>query len=63
MLKEILSNNIVSLYLEWHFFDASRNILLAWKNFLKFNLNYFSIPLLLIFFSLASLPYVLWKND
>jgi hypothetical protein len=34
-------------YLEWQFFETPRNILRAWRNFLKFNLNYFSIPLLL----------------
>ena len=39
--------NIVLQYLSWHFLEASKNILVAWKNFLKFGLNYFSIPLLL----------------
>ncbi|OGZ19079.1 MAG: hypothetical protein A2175_02030 [Candidatus Nealsonbacteria bacterium RBG_13_42_11] len=39
--------NIVFQYLVWQFFDAPKNILKAWKNFLLFNLNYFSIPLLL----------------
>ena len=34
-------------YFSWHFLEAPRNILAAWKNFLKFNLNYFSISLLL----------------
>lgn len=34
-------------YLTWQFLDVPKNILKAWKNFLKFNLNYFSIPLLL----------------
>lgn len=38
--------NVFFQYLIWHFFEAPRNILKAWKNFLKFNLNYFSIPLL-----------------
>lgn len=47
MLAKILRQNIISLWLEFHFFDAPRNILLAWKNFLKFNLNYFSIPTLI----------------
>lgn len=36
--------NIVVLYLEWHFWDVPRAILAAWKNFLRFNLNYWSIP-------------------
>ncbi len=34
-------------YLEWHFFDVPRAILKAWKNFLAFNLKYFSMGLLL----------------
>ena len=39
--------NIFLLYLSWHFLEAPKNILTAWKNFLRFGLNYFSIPLLL----------------
>lgn len=42
-----LSNNILIIWLAWHFFEASREILKGWKNFLLFNLKYFSIPLLL----------------
>ena len=39
-------------YLQWHFFIQSKAILKAWKNFLLFNLRYWSIPLLLrTFFS------------
>lgn len=38
--------NIFFQYLIWQFFDVPKSILLGWKNFLKFNLNYFSIPLL-----------------
>ena len=44
--------NIVSQWLSWQFFEVPKEILKAWKNFLKFNLNYFSVPLLLrTFFS------------
>jgi len=39
--------NILILWLQWHFFDTLKEILKAWKNFLLFNLNYFSIPILL----------------
>lgn len=39
--------NIFIQYLCWQFFDAPKSILSGWKNFLKFGLNYFSIPLLL----------------
>ncbi len=44
--------NILSQYLLWHFIDSPRAILMAWKNFLLFNLNYFSLSLLIkTFFS------------
>ena len=39
-------------YLKWHFVDAARDILQGWGNILWFNLNYFSVLLLLrTFFS------------
>ncbi len=31
----------------WQFFDVPKEILKAWRNFLLFNLNYFSVPTLL----------------
>ncbi len=44
--------NILSQWLIWQFLEAPKEILKAWKNFLLFNLNYFSIVLLLkTFFS------------
>lgn len=47
-----LLNNILTLWFLWHFFEAPKKVLLGWKNFILFNLNYFSIPLLLkTFFS------------
>jgi len=47
-----MGKNIFFQYLCWQFLDMPRNLLKAWGNFLKFNLNYFSIPLLLkTFFS------------
>ena len=39
--------NIFFQYLTWHFFDMPKNILRAWRDFLLFNLNYFSVLLLL----------------
>jgi hypothetical protein len=52
MALEILTKNLFILWLEWQFFDVPKGILNGWKNFLKFNLNYFSVPLLLrTFFS------------
>ena len=38
--------NIVSQWVSWQFLEMPRNILVNWKNFLKFNLNFFSLPLL-----------------
>ncbi|MGB2762285.1 MAG: hypothetical protein WBC21_01950 [Minisyncoccales bacterium] len=40
-------SNILFQYLQWHFIDQTKAILRAWKNFLSFGLNFFSIPLLL----------------
>ena len=43
---------IILQYITWHFIEAPYGIILAWKNFLKFGLEYFSIPTLLkTFFS------------
>ncbi|MBI2042348.1 MAG: hypothetical protein HYT21_01155 [Candidatus Nealsonbacteria bacterium] len=39
--------SILFLYLEWHFVDRPKVILEGWLNCLKFNLNYWSVPVLL----------------
>jgi len=39
--------NIIIQWLSWHFLEMPKSILISWKNFLKFNLNYFSLSLLL----------------
>jgi len=36
--------NIILSWLTWHFFETPKGILNAFKNFLIFNFNYFSIP-------------------
>jgi len=47
-----MQQNIILQYLIWQFFDVPRQLLLIWKNFFLFVLNYFSLPLLLrTFFS------------
>jgi len=51
-LNLYIRQNIVIQWLCWHFFDVPKGILKAWKNFLLFNFNYFSVVLLLkTFFS------------
>ena len=47
MLNVFLQKNIVILWIYWYFFEMPKEILKGWRNFLLFNLNYFSIPLLL----------------
>jgi hypothetical protein len=47
MLEAAPKQNILIAWVFWQFFEMPRNILKAWRNFLRFNLNYFSIPLLL----------------
>ena len=42
-----MSRNIFIKYLVWSFFDTPKGILRAWRNCLKFNLNHWSVPLLL----------------
>ncbi len=46
-MESVWRNNIISAYFQWQFFDMPGNILQGWKNYLKFNLNYFSVPTLL----------------
>ncbi len=51
-LNVYLKQNIVIQWLCWQFFDVPKEILKAWKNFLLFNFNYFSVVLLIkTFFS------------
>ena len=43
-------NKLMGIFFQalvWQFFDMPRAILRAWKTFLWFNLNYFSVPILL----------------
>lgn len=42
-----MSRNIFIKYLVWHFWDTPKGILRGWQNCLKFNLNHWSVPLLL----------------
>ena len=47
MIEVAKKQNIFSHWVSWQFIDVPKEIVRGWKNFLKFNLNYFSIPLLL----------------
>ena len=47
MLNPSPKQNIFLKWLFWHFIEAPKNIILGWKNFLKFNFYYFSIKDLL----------------
>lgn len=52
MVEVAKKQNIFFQWVFWQFWEVPGNILKAWRNFLKFNLSYFSISLLLkTFFS------------
>jgi hypothetical protein len=46
MIEVSKKRNIVSQWLVWHYLDSPKAILKAFKNFLVFNFNFFSIGLL-----------------
>jgi hypothetical protein len=41
-----MGKNIFIQFIEWHFLEMPQEILRLWRNFLRFNLNYFSLSLL-----------------
>src|SRR4030042_5932211 len=41
-----MASNIFKQYFSWHYGEQARVLLRVWKNFLRFNLNYFSLHLL-----------------
>ena len=47
MIEASPKKNIISKWLVWHFFEVPKKILQGFWNFLVFNINYFSISLLL----------------
>ncbi len=52
MIEASLQKSIVWQSVVWHFFEVPKGIIKAWRNFLVFTFNYFSIGLLLrTFFS------------
>ena len=42
-MATLLAKNIILQYFIWHYFDVPKKILVAWKNILVFNLEFFSI--------------------
>jgi hypothetical protein len=42
-----MEKNILIQYIIWQFIESPKELLKIWKNFLIFNINYFSIPFLL----------------
>ena len=42
-----MGQSIILQYIEWQFIDTPRGVLKAWKNCLKFNLNYWSVIVLI----------------
>ncbi len=46
-MKDAVANkNIILLWLEWHFVDATLFLIKAWRNILLFNLQFFSVSFL-----------------
>ena len=46
-MREVFhKKSFILLWLEWHFFCVPKEIIKGWKNFLVFNLNFFSIGFL-----------------
>jgi len=41
------SENVISVWLIWHFLEMPKFLLGVWKNYILFALNYFSLPVLL----------------
>lgn len=47
MIEASPKRNLIFKFLAWHFFEIPKKILIGFGNFLAFNLNYFSIGLLI----------------
>jgi hypothetical protein len=66
----ILMASILPKFFAWYYVDMVSGLLKAWKNFLLFNMEYFSIPTLLgtlfshwhKYYSPYSKMFDLWKN-
>jgi len=43
MLEVCPKRNLLTTFVDWHFHEATKGIIKAWRNFLIFNMRYFSI--------------------
>ena len=51
-MENYKTNNLITSWFLWHFFEAPKFLFSVWKNYIFFVLNYFSVSLLLsTFFS------------
>jgi len=48
MILSSKRENILVVWLKWHFIEMPRFLFSIWENYLWFGLNYFSVPLLLV---------------
>ncbi len=46
MIESSPKKSIISSWIKWHFIETPKNLLFGWFNYLKYNIDYFSIPLL-----------------
>lgn len=46
-MEQVGRKNIITLWFLWHFYEMPKFLFSAWKNYLKFGSNYFSIFLLI----------------
>lgn len=66
----ILMVGVLPKFFAWYYVDMTLGLLKAWKNFLLFNLEYFSVPTLLAtffshwhkYYSPYSKMFDIWKN-
>ena len=46
MNEEFFKKNLAVSWIIWRFYESPRSLFFIWKNFLEFNMNFFSIHLL-----------------
>ncbi len=47
-MESYKNQNIVALWLQWHFYQMPVLLFSIWKNYLEFSVDFFSAPLLLV---------------